>query len=59
LDSLIPTFETTFGNLFGYAIDVQQISGREYQRIGNFDVDVIKFTSKVKVPQMAGITFTS
>jgi hypothetical protein len=41
-----------FGNLFGYAIDVQQISGREYQRIGNFDVDVIKFTSKVKVPQM-------
>jgi hypothetical protein len=22
-------------------------------------VDVIKFTSKVKVPQMAGITFTS
>jgi hypothetical protein len=42
-------FETTcFGNLFGYAIDVQQNSGREYQKIGNFDVDVIKFTSKVK-----------
>jgi glutamine amidotransferase len=40
-----------------YAIDVQQISGREYQRIGNFDVDVIKFTSKVKVPQMAGIIY--
>jgi hypothetical protein len=45
--------------LFGYAIDVQQIEAEGKQRIGNFDVDVIKFTSKVKVPQMAGITFTS
>jgi glutamine amidotransferase len=50
LDSLIPTLKQPV-LVFRNAVDAM-LRKKGYKRLGYFDIDVIKFTTKVKVPQM-------
>jgi glutamine amidotransferase len=52
LDSLIPTLK---GFVLGVCLLVLWKKG--YKGLGIFDIDVIKFTTKVKVPKWVGIKF--
>ncbi|WP_199885823.1 imidazole glycerol phosphate synthase subunit HisH [Flavobacterium bizetiae] len=53
LDSLIPTLkQPVFGICLGMQLMCKSSEEGNTKGLGIFDVDVIKFTSKVKVPQM-------
>jgi glutamine amidotransferase len=53
LDSLIPTLkQPVFGICLGMQLMCKSSEEGDTKGLGIFDVDVIKFTSKVKVPQM-------
>ena len=53
LDSLIPTLkQPVFGICLGMQLMCKSSEEGNTKGLGIFDVDVVKFTSKVKVPQM-------
>jgi glutamine amidotransferase len=53
LDTLIPTLkQPVFGICLGMQLMCNSSEESDTKGLGIFDVDVVKFTSKVKVPQM-------